>query len=168
MACYEAETYILVYNTLYCIVYIVHWEVGWPLPLPWICLLLLIPGLHCHPIAGTHGQCRPGKCPPFSAYLKEAEFPMAQKKPVSFPWISFLLTVKQCQQCQVCTFHVAECHPGSFPTRTQLHLHFFPLLSACQIRPVHSVESAVSTFPVGFCRLVVKPFHTMDRNRNSY
>ena len=93
MACYEAETYILVYNTLYCIVYIVHWEVGWPLPLPWICLLLLIPGLHCHPIAGTHGQCRPGKCPPFSAYLKEAEFPMAQKKPVSFPCISFLLTV---------------------------------------------------------------------------
>ena len=66
-----------------------HWAIHWPLPLPWIRLKLLLPGLWCHPTAGPHRLCLKR----FFIHLKASEFPMAQKKSVSICGISFLLVV---------------------------------------------------------------------------
>ena len=85
-----------------------------------------------------------------------------------FCWCSldqFLLTNPQCQ-----VFYVTEFSPGSFPSPTKLHLYIFSTVVGLPFLPVHSLEWAVQLwqFPVGFGSRMVKPFHVVDRKRNSW
>ena len=75
----------------------------------------------------------------------QAEFPMAQQKPVGIPGLISLL-------CHVCTFQVTELGSngirpiGSFPTPTQLSI--FSTVACLKILPAHSLETAISTIPL--------------------
>ena len=143
-----------------------HWTIGWPLPLPWICLLWFLPGLFCHPTAGPQRQWLCLKrsmlkwC--FPTYLKasQAEFAMAQldKKAVGVPGISFLLGVK----C-IHILHFAPLqHSCTYP--------FSPLSSAHQFCLYITSNWQFQQYPVWFCCSILQIFQAVvrTRNRNSW
>ena len=141
-----------------------HRAVRGPLPLPSICFLRFLPGLRrgCHPTvtADPHGRCRKG--PRCSTYSKAAEFPTAQKKSVGISGISFLLSVKYVRVMQ------RSAALDLFPLQRSCFYPFSPLSSARLFCLYIASYRQFQQFPVGFGRRIVKKFHAIDRNRNSW
>ena len=105
----------------------------------------------CHPTAGQHG--RPRKRSTLFHLLESRWVSHGSEEICRYFWDQFSL------ECQVYTFHATACSPGSFdsfPTPNQLLISIFSTV----------VDSPI--LPVGFCRRIVKHFHVMNMNQNSW
>ena len=89
-----------------------------------------------------------GKSPRFSMYSKASEFPMAQKKPVGVPGISFSYVYLMERNSFL----------DLFPLQRSCTHSFSPLLSASQICLYIALNQQSQQFPVWFCSWIVKKF----------
>ena len=118
-----------------------HWVVCRLLQLPWICLLLFLPGLCWHPTADPYGLCS----------RRSTLFHVLESLWVSHgsevPGISFLLSV------EYVPFMEQNSALDLFPLQRRLRsctCPFYPLLSARQFCLYMALNRQFQQFPVGF------------------